>query len=244
MSRKKTTEEFIRQARDVHGDKYDYSKTEYADAFTKVCIICPKHGEFPQSPHDHLKGCGCNRCRAENVGNRRRLNTDVFIERAKKIHNNKYDYSKTNYVDSHIRVCIICPKHGEFWMMPYAHLNGQGCKRCKMSHLETEINKLLLDNHFNFRYDVRDLKFLNGLTLDFYIDDLKIGIECQGIQHFMDSRQRKCEKVIERDKIKRKLCEENGVKILYYSNLDIEYPYTVITDKNNLLNIIKNYANN
>ena len=68
-------------------------------------------------------------------------------------------------------------------------------------------------------------------------------LECQGIQHFMNSRQRKCEKVIARDKIKKKLCEENGVKILYYSNLGIEYPYDVITDKNNLQKKKKKYAN-
>ena len=153
MSKRKTTEEFIIEAEKIHGNKYDYSKVEYKNAYTKVCIICPKHGEFWQPPHDHLKGCGCNKCRAENVGNRTRLNTDIFIKKAKEIHGDRYDYSKVNYVNSHNMVNIICPKHGEFKLMAYAHLNGQGCKKCKMSVLENDVFQLLLRENFQFRYE-------------------------------------------------------------------------------------------
>lgn len=243
MSKRKTTEQFIKESEGIHKGKYDYSRVNYVDAFTKVRIICPVHGEFLQTPHDHLKGCGCNKCRAENVGNRRRLNTNLFIEKAKNIHGDKYDYSKVNYTDSHNIVKIICPKHGEFELMAYAHLNGEGCKKCKMSVLENEIFQLLTRERIDFKYDVRNLNFLSGLTLDFYLPKYNIAVECQGIQHFEDSRMLKCEKVIERDNIKRKLCEENKIKLLYYSNLKIDYPYEVITDKNKLLNIIKDYAN-
>ena len=108
-----------------------------------------------------------------------------------------------------------------------------------MSVLENEIFQLLTRERIDFKYDVRNLNFLNGLTLDFYLPKYNIAVECQGIQHFEDSRMLKCEKVIERDNIKRKLCEENKIKLLYYSNLKIDYPYEVITDKNKLLNIIK-----
>lgn len=44
--KKLTANEFIKQARNVHGDKYDYSKVEYVNSKTKICIICPIHGEF------------------------------------------------------------------------------------------------------------------------------------------------------------------------------------------------------
>ena len=57
-----TREEFIAKAREVHGDKYDYSKVEYVNNRTKVCIICPEDGEFFQLPGQHLKGHGCIKC--------------------------------------------------------------------------------------------------------------------------------------------------------------------------------------
>ena len=172
----------------------------------------------------------------------KRKTTEQFIKEAQKIHGNKFDYSKANYTNVFSRICIICPKHGEFWQQPHDHLRGYGCNKCKMSHLENEVLELLTKNYINFEYDVKNLKFLNGLTLDFYLLEYKIGIECQGIQHFKDCRMFKSEKVIERDNIKRKLCLENGVKLLYYSNLKIDYPYEVITDINNLLKVIELYA--
>lgn len=62
MARKSTQEEFIAKAREVHGDKYDYSKVEYINSKSKVCIICPEHGEFWQTPHNHLVGYDCIKC--------------------------------------------------------------------------------------------------------------------------------------------------------------------------------------
>lgn len=57
-----TTEEFIRRAKLVHGDKYDYEKVMYVNMHTDVCIICPVHGEFWQQAQAHVKGCGCSSC--------------------------------------------------------------------------------------------------------------------------------------------------------------------------------------
>ena len=65
MSQKLTTEEFIKKAREVHGDKYDYSKVEYVNSKEKVTIICPEHGEFMQVPSMHLRGHGCAKCSTE-----------------------------------------------------------------------------------------------------------------------------------------------------------------------------------
>ena len=122
---KKTTEEFIRRAKEVHGDKYDYSKVEYINAKTKVCIICPEHGEFWQIANRHLSGCGCPKCVGKNK------TTEEFIRRAKEVHGDKYDYSKVKYVNNSTKVCIICPEHGEFWQKPAGHLRGCGCPKCK-----------------------------------------------------------------------------------------------------------------
>ena len=127
---KLTTEEFIQKAKAIHGDKYDYSKVQYVDAFTKVCIICPVHGEFMQTAHNHLRGAGCSLCgRSQASYSRRKSNAD-FIAEANKVHGNQYDYSKVSYVDAKSKVIIICPKHGEFQQSPSNHLNGTGCPKC------------------------------------------------------------------------------------------------------------------
>ncbi len=122
---KMTTQEFIEKAKIIHGDKYDYSKVNYVNTNTKVCIICPVHGEFMQSPNSHLRGAGCPFC----SGNIKR-SASIFIEKALKIHGDKFDYSKVNYVNTNTKVCIICPIHGEFWQTPKVHLNGVGCAKC------------------------------------------------------------------------------------------------------------------
>ena len=131
MAKKKTTEQFIEDAKKIHGDKYDYSKVEYINNHTKVLIICPKHGEFPQTPNDHLDGCGCKDCWEERRGDAVRKTTEQFIEDAKKVHCDKYDYSLVEYKNSNTPVKII---HKEcervFKQKPSNHLDGCGCIYC------------------------------------------------------------------------------------------------------------------
>ena len=127
---KLTTEEFIKKAREVHGDKYDYSKVEYVNSTTRVCIICPKHGEFWQKPNIHLQNKGCLKCGRERTATFHSKSQELFLQDAKKIHGNKYDYSKVEYVDSQTKITIICPIHGEFTQSPTTHLQGSGCPMC------------------------------------------------------------------------------------------------------------------
>lgn len=91
-------EEFIEKAKKVHGDKYDYSKVDYKGNKEKVCIICPIHGEFWQvaSTHINLK-CGCPLCANKGSGKRNELTKEEFIEKSRKAHGDKYDYSKVEY---------------------------------------------------------------------------------------------------------------------------------------------------
>ena len=130
MSRRKTTDEFIRESNILHNYKYDYSKVNYIDSHSKVTIICPVHGEFLQTPDKHVNGQGCPECakitRAKSISS----NTDEFIKKSNKVHNNKFDYSKVSYINNSTKVCIICPTHGEFWQTPFKHLIGQGCPKC------------------------------------------------------------------------------------------------------------------
>jgi hypothetical protein len=126
MPKKLTTEEFIKRSQEKHGDKYDYSKSIYVNKNTPVCIICPKHGEFWQKPCVHWIGCGCQKCADSGV----QLTTEEFIEKAKKVHGDKYDYSKTIYTIAHNKVIITCPKHGDFEQEASSHLCGKGCPLC------------------------------------------------------------------------------------------------------------------
>lgn len=127
---KRTTEEFIERAKEVHGDKYNYSTVCYKNSTTKVRILCPIHGEFMQRPGDHLRGCGCPQCRAVKMSKINRLTTESFIRRGSKKHNNKYDYSKVVYTKRLNSVTIICPEHGEFEQLACNHLIGHGCPVC------------------------------------------------------------------------------------------------------------------
>lgn len=124
MAKNFTTEEFIQRATKVHNGKYDYSKVEYVNIHTKVCIYCPIHGSFFQTPHSHLKGHGCPKCVGVFMDN------EYFIEKAKKKHGDKYDYSKVVYIDSKTPVEIICKRHGSFLSIPRTHLKGCGCEKC------------------------------------------------------------------------------------------------------------------
>lgn len=135
MSNKISKEEFIKRAKHAHNNKYDYSKVEYINITTKICIICPEHGEFWQRPNDHINGTGCPKCAAISRSEQLKItnkikNSRLFVEKANKIYNNKYSYEKVDYINDHIKVCIICSEHGEFWQTPKAHLNGNGCPKC------------------------------------------------------------------------------------------------------------------
>lgn len=112
--KKYTKESFINKAKEIHGDKYDYSKTIYNNAHTLISIICPEHGEFLQKPYSHLSGYGCKKCATKKLGVLYRDNAQEFIKKAKEVHGDKYDYSKVEYVNTNMKVCIICPEHGEF----------------------------------------------------------------------------------------------------------------------------------
>lgn len=119
---------FIEKAVRKHGDVYDYSKVIYVRSTEKVTIICRKHGEFLQTPAHHVSGKGCPICKSGG-----RLTTSEFVERARALHGDKYDYSKCEYIDSKTAIVIICREHGEFSQTPHSHLNTVkrcGCQEC------------------------------------------------------------------------------------------------------------------
>ncbi len=168
MTKRKTTEQFINDARNVHGNKYDYSNTIYETAAIKVKIRCIKHDwEFPQTPNDHLSGKGCKKCAVEKRTKSRKITLEQFIKRSRKKHGNKYDYSKVilDGVDNH--VIIICPIHNEFPQRPAKHMRGEGCNDCAIDNRAAkrrkpykEVLKEFIAVHGN-NYDYSKVKYEN-----------------------------------------------------------------------------------
>lgn len=120
------TEEFIRRAREVHGDRYDYSKTEYVNNATKVKIICPVHGVFEQLPSKHLAGQGCPD-RSHRMAKSAPAKLAEFVAKARAVHGDRYDYSGTVWTGTKGKLEIVCPEHGPFLQSPEKHLEGCGC---------------------------------------------------------------------------------------------------------------------
>lgn len=238
----KTTSEFIEKSIKIHGNKYDYSESIYVNHLTPLKIICKKHGKFTQKPSDHLSGCGCPIC-----GGSSKLTTSEFIERAKIVHENKnFDYSKVEYVNSNTKVCIICPEHGEFWQTPHDFIRGViGCKKCNEKKLEKDIEFELQNNDIKYERE-KHFKWLGKKSLDFYLPDYNIAIECQGVQHFEPVEffggEESFKKQIKNDFEKYKICETHNIKIIYYSSIikeQKEYFRPLINNKNEIIELIK-----
>lgn len=124
------TAQYITKARSIHGDKYDYSDVVYRGDSNKI-LIRPKGNNpaysgssFWRYPQDHLCGDGYR------VKQRGKDSTEQFIEKAKRVHGDKFDYSKVEYKGSYDKVCIICPEHGEFWQVASTHINSGGINMC------------------------------------------------------------------------------------------------------------------
>lgn len=155
-TKKKTNIEFVFDSKLIHGDKYDYSLVNYINNKCKVKIICKEHGVFEQRPNDHLKGCGCSVC-----SNNKKLNNNYFINKAKIIHGDRYDYSLVQYKNIDRKVIIICKEHGIFNQSPYNHLNGANCPKCSHNILKTTI-------HF-----ITDAKKIHGNIYDYSLIEYK-----------------------------------------------------------------------
>ena len=216
QNQKDTTESFINKSKQIHGNRYDYTLTEYgSNAHDKVKIICKIHGVFNQEPSNHLKGSGCPNC-TYNIGN-----TEKFIKKSSLIHNNKYDYSLVKYTQNKKPVKIICPLHGVFEQTPDKHSNRKhGCPNCNLSKGELEIKNFLELNNISFiqQFCFKNCKHKLALPFDFYIPIYNLCIEFNGIQHYKAvaffGGNSKLELQKKRDKKKQEYCKNNNIDLL------------------------------
>lgn len=165
--RRLTTQEFIEKAREIHGNTYDYSETEYVKSRQNVIIICHKHGAFGQMPNAHLNGQGCPICGREHAAHTRMISTQDFILRAKCAHGDVFDYSNTVYKGYDKYIEFVCPVHGVVRETPYAHLNGIGCPVCAEESRHNKRRKSLdtfveqARSKHGDKYDYSNVEYIN-----------------------------------------------------------------------------------
>ena len=211
----KSTEDFIEQAKEIHPDKnYDYEKVEYVNTYSKVIIVCPIHGDFQQTPKEHLHGSGCNDCGNIQIGENKTKSLEQFVEEANIIHGGLYMYDNVDYIKGDTNVSITCNIHGDFQQSPAAHIHqGQGCPRCfnksegRLAIILNEIGVV----HRNYR--------INNRYFDFYLPEYDLIIERDGEQHYYEpfmivgSRMKSIEQNHQNDIEKTNLAKSKGHKI-------------------------------
>lgn len=171
------TESFIEKANLVHSGKFSYLNTVYVNNKSKVIVTCHQHGDFYQAAGSHLSGRGCAKCVVK------KSNGFDFINKAKAIHGDKYDYSLVNYTDCKSYVSILCKTHGVFEQVPNGHLNGAGCSIC--SNIGPSTPELELSAYVSSLIGVKlsDRSVIYPKEIDCYIPSKKLGIEFCGLYY-------------------------------------------------------------
>ena len=226
-------EEFIKRAREIHGDKYDYSKVVYKNNRTPVTIVCNTCGsECAVLPSNHLRGKGCKKCGyIKQVSSVIDKHEKLFLTKAKELYNDRYDYSHDKYLNSEKKIKILCKKHNIFFKQtPVGHLHSSGCPLCKpVSKGEEVIKDILTKKNVVFEQQkvFEKCKDKRLLPFDFYLPNYNLCIEYQGQQHygivefFGGEKEFKIRQ--KHDKIKRNFCKKNKIVLLeikYSDNIE------------------------
>ena len=257
--------EFVKRSKEKFGDKFSFDENTYKDATTPMRIYCHEkddngieHGWFETMPFRHLyyNGC-CPICKKKATSDRKRLTFKEFVEKARKVHGDKYEYREdlVNYRGNKIPVGIICPIHGLFYQRPNGHLNGCGCPECGENNISEKKLYDLIKSHYPDAETQHKEEFLHSATsyqyIDIYIPSLKIDIEHQGCQHFRPISHfggiEGYNSIHERDVRKYEKCKEHGIKIFYFSYEPKRYIPSIYIDKvytneQGLLNAIEEYV--
>lgn len=215
LKKRRNINDVIELANKTHKNKYDYSLiTSYKNDREKLPIICKEHGVFYQTMNNHIKSKqGCPICGKLKSSFDKILTSEEFIIRSNERHNNKYDYSKVEYIKSGDKVKIICPTHGEFEQIARNHLFGQGCPKCfqEKSNFEKEVFEYIKTILPNENIIENDRTILNGKELDIYIPNLKISFEINGLiwhsEKFNDEKKYHLRKT--------QLCEKQGIRLIH-----------------------------
>lgn len=230
----KDKETFLKQATKIFPN-YDYSETNYYNDETEIIVICKEHGEFKTTPNRLLSKHECPKCADKKRTSLKTYTLNELKERAKLLNYN-YDYSKANEIGIYNSVEIICKKHGSFFMTWNNHLNcKQKCPSCFSSFGELETEKFLNKKSIKFSKTkiFKNLIDINKLSYDFYLEDRKILIECQGQQHYYNSFNKplhEWHRQLHHDWLKRKYAKDNNFNLIIV-------PYWEYKNINNFLEV-------
>lgn len=149
---RKSREQFIKDAKKVHGDTYNYSEVKYISTITNIKIICKVHGPFLQSPATHLNGSGCQLCKVDKIKKCSMFTEEFYLQKVQNVHGDKYSYEYMEYTGSVNKIKIYCKYHDlVFEQNAHAHSTGRGCPQCarknmwKLYRTDEESNFYLFD---------------------------------------------------------------------------------------------------
>lgn len=224
--KKLSTEQWINLAKEVHGEKYDYTPTMYSTAKTKLKIICPIHGEQEMLPHHHIKGYGCGKCGREqiNISNGKKLSQEQFLEKVSNLKG--LDFSNSIYKNKRSNIIVKCLIHGEYTTKAEVLLKGCGCPKCKSSKGEDKIELWLLSNNISYQQQKKfeGCKYVKSLQFDFFLPEFNICIEYDGEQHFRPIEFfggiESFKNLVLKDELKNLYCQENNLSLLRISYKD------------------------
>ena len=235
-SKSLTTSDVVKRFEEKHkGEGLDYSKVRYVNMHTKVCIIDPIYGEFWQEPVVHLKGCVHPKRAIDKHSEGQRYTTDSFKKLCQEVHP-YYNLEKVVYKSSQEKVCVICPKHGEFYSNPDSLLQGKGCPKCgnHLSKGEDELFNILCKKLGGNNVIKGDKKELNGMEIDILIPPTNIGIEFDGLR--WHSEKFKNDKNYHLNKTLK--CKERGVSLIHiFEDEWLFHKSIVLTKIENILGI-------
>lgn len=229
-NRNLTLDEFINRSNRIHGKKYDYSLVTFRYIVDKVTIICPIHGPFIQEVRSHISKCGCPKCSREAMFSTR----EIFVEKAKKVHGDRYLYDKVIYTGRSNKVIVTCKKHGDFLVRPKLHISGgTGCPKCNISFGEITITSLLDKLNIEYHREYTPERSVRLYRYDFYLPDFNLLIEFHSRQHYVPVEKFGGEKAFRetrvRDRAKVVLAKNSVLTLLWLTiNIFIIKPYIVL----------------
>ena len=234
-SKLKSNEDFIKELETLYGDKYIYTKVKYQGSHKDILLICPTHGEFKRKADACLHGCGCPKCHYQKISQSLTYTTKDFIDKANKVHNNRYNYCETNYINSKAKLKILCPIHGAFYQNAALHLQGNGCPKCNESKGERIIRNWLEHHNIKYiaQYRFNDCRNKKPLPFDFYLPEYNTCIEFDGEQHYktpkdwlpIDNSQIKVN-----DSIKTNYCKEYNIKLIRIPYNKIKHVFEILEE--------------
>jgi very-short-patch-repair endonuclease/uncharacterized protein YaiI (UPF0178 family) len=234
-----TTESFIAEAIEKHGDRYSYKNVDYINAKTKIKITCKKHEkDFEQTPDNHLSGQGCRKC-----GGSCPHTTESFIAEAIEKHGDRYSYKNVDYINTKTKIKITCKKHEkDFEQTPNSHLSGNGCPLC-VNKTENKLYNALGCEYNNIvqQFTAEWCMRKRTLPFDFCIPEYKMIIELDGAQHFRQVKNwQSCEETVENDRYKSDCANKNNYSVIRLLQEDVwDDKYNWIMELHNAIKRIR-----